>query len=233
MRKHKLIIFSLIFAVCLTALNMPVPTRQGVNYSVRVYKIPLYIKIMEFIDRDYRYRRLSLEITSGKRSEKEKVMAVLGWVRSSIKTDFPGGWPIYDDHILNIIIRGYGASDQIADVFTTLCAYSGLPAGWARIISPDQKRSLVLSLVKFDGRWRVFDVFRDMWFINDEGDVASTDDILAHRYKKALTAGSDFDYEEYFKNMEQYINGITLRPKKQMPLQRIMYEASNLFKDEQ
>ena len=231
MAKRRSIVIAFICAAFLIGLNIPVPTRQGVNYKVRVYKIPLYIKMIEFISRDYRYAQLSGEITSGKGSDKEKVMAILEWVRANIKTDFPSEWPIYDNHILNIIIRGYGASDQIADVFTTLCAYSGLPAGWARIILPDQEKSLVLSLVKMDGKWRVFDVFRYTWFINDTGDIASTDDILSDRYKNDAQRPGEagFAYKEYFKYMEAYIKDITLSLTKQMPFHRALYEAATLF----
>ena len=69
MAKRRSIVIAFICAAFLIGLNIPVPTRQGVNYKVRVYKIPLYIKMIEFISRDYRYAQLSGEITSGKGSE--------------------------------------------------------------------------------------------------------------------------------------------------------------------
>jgi hypothetical protein len=222
-----------ISASVLCLFNIKTSTRQGINHKVRVYNIPLYIKAIEFIDRDYRYRALAREITQEKPDDEEKVLAIFQWVRANIKTDIPDGWPIYDDHILNIIIRGYAASDQINDVFTTLCAYSGLPAGWTRVFVPGNRQGLVLSLVNVRGRWLVFDLFRGVYFINREGKIASTDDILSGRYKKdgssSRTGSSSLTYEDYFKHMERYLGNITLRAEKQMPFHRMFYEARGLL----
>jgi hypothetical protein len=210
-----------------------VPTRQGIDGCVRVYSLPLYIKVIEFIDRDYKYRVLAREITASTGSDKEKALAVFGWVRKNIKTDIPKSWPIYDDHILNIIIRGYGVSDQLNDVFTALCAYAGLPAGWARIEIPAQRKQLILSFVKIGRRWCVFDAFRGVYFLNDNGDIASLDDIRAGRYDKTASAkrldGSALTYEDYFRNISVNIDDITRRPIEQMPFRRLFREARRLF----
>ncbi len=223
----------IITALSVIILNIKVPTKQGVDYEVCVYKIPLYIKIIEFVNRDYRYRALSRGIVQGKKSDKDKVMAILKWVASNIKTDAPDDWPIYDDHILNIIIRGYGEEDQINDVFTMLCMYSDLPAGWVRIEEPLHRTKLVLSFVKVDNRWRVFDVFRNTYFINNNGDIASVKDILSKRYtKKKFFQRIDtreVHYEDYFINIDNYLKDITLRAKKQMPLHRALYEIIDFF----
>ena len=228
-------------AICIAGLvliaalfNVQLPTKQGINYEVKIYKIPLYIKMIEFIDRDYRYRALSREIVKNLRSDRDKAIAILKWVRSNIKTDIPKGWPIYDDHIWHIIVRGYGGSDQVADVFTTLSAYSGLDAGWAKVFVPGNSRGLILSFVKVGGQWRVFDVMRGVYFTNGEGEIASVEDLLAGRYEKGITASvidsSGLTYEDYFKYIERYMYDIASRPRKQMPLQRIFYELKDLFK---
>lgn len=230
----KIVIYITIAALVIITLNIKLPTKQGINYDVRIYKIPLYIKLIEFIDRDYRYRELSRKIVKDMRGDRDKAMAILKWVHSNIKTDIPEGWPVYDDHIWYIIIRGYGESDQVADVFTTLSAYAGLPSGWTRVFVPGHKNSLVLSFVKINERWYIFDVFQNSYFTNDSGDIASVEDILSDRYEKESALkkinGSDLTYEDYFKYMKQYMYDIESRPRKQMLLQRILYEASNFFK---
>ena len=60
-----------------------------------------------------------------------RVLAVFDWTARRIQPT-PEGWPVVDDHILNIIIRGYGMTDQRADVFATLTTYAGVPAFWQR-----------------------------------------------------------------------------------------------------
>lgn len=223
----------IIIVLSVIILNIKVPTKQGVNYEVRVYKIPLYIKIIEFVDRDYRYRALSRKITQGEKDDKDKVMAILKWVASNIKTDTPDNWPVYDDHILNIIIRGYGEDDQINDVFTTLCMYSDLPAGWARIKEPLHRTELILSFVKIDKKWHVFDVFRNTYFVNNNGNIASIEDIASKRYtKKELFQrinACEVHYEDYFINIDNYLRDITLRAEKQMPLHRAFHEMIGFF----
>lgn len=229
----KLIIAISVILCAILILNMPLPTKQGINYAVRLYRIPLYIKVIEFIDRDYRYGRLAGDIVRGKNDETEKALAVLGWVKDNIRTDIPEGWPIYDDHIWNIVVRGYGLPDQLSDVFTTLCMYAGMPAGWVRINADDSSHQLVLSFVKVGGRWLIFDVFRNKYFLNDKGGIASIDDIPAGGYDKddaiKIVPGLDKRYEEYFKNLKYYTGDFDLRVKKQMPIQRVLYEISKPF----
>lgn len=229
----KIVIYITIAILALAALNVKVSTKQGINYDVRVYKIPLYIKLIEFVDRDYRYRELARDIVKGIRGDKEKVMAILKWAHANIKTDIPADWSVYDDHIWHTIIRGYGQSDQIADVFTTLSTYAGMPSGWARIFVPSRRGGLVLSFVNLSGRWCVFDVARNVYFINKKGDIASIEDIETDNYEKDAARqnieGSQLTYEDYFKYMKEYMNDITERPLKQMPFRRIFYEARSLF----
>lgn len=233
MTRKKIGLFITAVLLCALILNIEVPTKQGINYSVRTYRIPLYIKIMEFISRDYRYRALAGQITKGKKTETDKAMSILAWTEQNIKTEIPESWPIYDDHIWNIIIRGYGADDQISDVFTTLCMYAGLPAGWARIYMPGHTDGLVLSFVKIGGRWRVFDVAQKTYFVNDTGEIASCEDILSDRYDKkramAVLARSGLTYEDYFKNMMPYVEDVTLRSRLQMPFRRALYEAGGIL----
>lgn len=233
MKKKTSIIILIIATLFVITLNIKVPTKQGVNYEVCVYKIPLYIKIIEFVDRDYRYRRLSQEITKGQKSDKDKVMAIFKWTRANIKTNIPADWNVYDDHILNIIIRGYGGPDQISDVFTILCMYAKLPAGWKRLHVPGYSKTLILSFVKIDGKWRVFDIFRGVYFVNDKGEIASLNDMLLNRYEKDKTPkyidNTKLTYQDYFNNMEKYMKDVTLRSKKQIPFQRVLHEIINFF----
>ncbi len=161
----KVVTSILFFALMGVVLNIPVTTRQGINGVVRIYKIPFYIKTIEFMNRNYQHRRLAAEITSGCRTDKEKTMAIFDWVVKNIRKP-PEGFDIFDDHVLNIIIRRYGASDQMADVFTTLCVYSGVPAMRMPVRLQDGRKAITLSYVLLDNKWRVFDVYRNLFFLN-------------------------------------------------------------------
>lgn len=131
-------------------------TRQAVNFELTVQKLPLYVKALDFLHRHHHYALLAEEITRGRSSDRERALAVLEWTRRNIRPTLEG-WPIVDDHVLNIVIRGHGSSDQIADVFTVLATYAGLPAFWETPrISSGVK--VLHTFVKIEGQWVKVDV---------------------------------------------------------------------------
>src|SRR3990167_5775002 len=109
---RKILKFSFTLILIVLILNISVTTKQGINHEVGVLKMPLYIKIIEFIGRDYNYKSLTKEITADCITDEEKVMAIFNWVVKNIHK-IPKDFDIIDDHTLNIIIRRYGASDQM------------------------------------------------------------------------------------------------------------------------
>jgi len=211
-------------------INIPLATKQGINGTVRVLKIPLYVKAMEYLDRNYQYKALVKEITARHVGEKEKVIAIFNWVIENIHRP-PKGFDIIDDHVLNIIIRRYGSGDQMADVFTTLCVYAGVPAFW-RIENPDADTlRIVVSYVKLDGRWRIFDVSRKIFFDNNKNDIASVEDVITDISivrKKGITLRGR-PYEDYFKNLQPIKKNFISKEQKQMPSFRIIYEIRRIF----
>ena len=158
---------------------MPVTTKQGVNFEVSSHRLPLYLKAFEFLDRDAQYRQLAREITQGAASDQERVLAVFNWTARRIQPA-PEGWPVVDDHILNIIIRGYGLSDQRADVFATLVTYAGVPAFWQNVKAPGTRDGVILTFARVDGRWVVLDVANGLMFRNERGELASAEDFAAN-----------------------------------------------------
>lgn len=104
--------------------SWPVTTRSGVNYQWSSKPIPLAEKAVHFLSRDLQTRRLSREIVRGASNEQEKMDKIFSWVTRNIRS-VPPGFPVVDDHIQNIWIRGYGTPDQRAEVFALLSSYSG------------------------------------------------------------------------------------------------------------
>src|SRR5437660_8376164 len=111
-----------VFAGSCAILTLPLTTRQGVNYRVTAYRIPAYVKTIDFLQRHYQYQLLVSRICGGKTSDLDCVLAIFDWTHTTVRPT-PAGWPIVDDHPLNIFIRGYGQADQMADLFTTLSVY--------------------------------------------------------------------------------------------------------------
>lgn len=149
------------------ALNFPLNTRQGIGGVVATKKIPLYAKACGYLFRDYQYRELSGKITEGAKSDIEKVMAIYMWTVENIKRP-PKDFPVIDDHIWDIIVRRYGGNDQIADVFTTLVSYAGYEAFWEKLNTGGSGKALILSFVRIGKEWRVFDLYYNKYFLNDE-----------------------------------------------------------------
>ena len=63
-----------VIAVVTWGLTVPTTTRQGVDFSVSTYQIPLYMKALSFIDRHCQYRVLAYGITHRFSSEQDRVL---------------------------------------------------------------------------------------------------------------------------------------------------------------
>ncbi|MBI2495554.1 MAG: transglutaminase domain-containing protein [Candidatus Omnitrophica bacterium] len=210
------------------ALTIPAFTRQGINFQVSTHQVPLYVKAVDFLHRHYQYGLLAHEITHGLPTDHERALAVFAWTRQRIRPT-PDGWPVMDDHILHIIIRGHGLEDQMADVFTTLCTYAGVPAFWYIVKLPAAKRNLILSFARVDGRWAVFDVGNGFVFTDRSGTLASKEELAADPELVRLTAG-EFQYgggpyARYFSNLASLKAPRTLRAELQMPWRRFWHEV--------
>lgn len=236
-KRHKIINGVILLAVFLIAsaavLNMDVSIRQGVNWKYREIHMPLYVKWTQFLARHYEYIRLTKEITSGAKSDEAKTLVLFKWTHDNIRP-VPEGFPVVDDHVLNIIIRGYGSSDQSQDVFTTLCFYSGVPAFWSKLYDKSRKVWYPVSFVKLSQRWRVFDAYQGKYFKNRKGEIASVEDIIGDR---SILGGRDMDdlyysgvrYREFYDDLHPVNANKTLRPAKQMPFERAVFELKKLI----
>lgn len=173
--KKRYLFIAVALALACGLIFINVPTKYGIDYKVYTYKMPLYIKIIEFVDRDYQYRRITNEITAGKVSSEDKVLAIFNWCVGHIKHK-PEGLTVVDDHPMNIIIRGYGAGDQFEDIFTILCTYAGYESFYKEFKDPD-KGVYLMSFVKMGDKWYPFSVSHNVYAVVD-GHPASTDDIL-------------------------------------------------------
>lgn len=233
--KKNIIRFCLVFfliAGSVTLLNIETTTRQGVNFEVSIIKIPIYLKVLDFFDRNYNYRNIVSKIIKKSDTPEERVMKLFSWTYNNIKR-VPEGYPVVDDHVWHIIVRGYGTDDQHQDVFTTLCNYAGIDAFFDFIYSKDKIYMRPLSFVKLNNSWRIFDSYSSLYFRNNIGEIASLEDIKGGDWQVFNAAGlvkQNSDYAQYFENLP-FVKNIGLkRANIQSPLRRLIFEVQKYLK---
>ena len=203
--------------------------RVGISGKQYIKKIPFYAKLSGFLYRDWCYKGIVGEIMKGgqKISETEKALRILRWTNDNIKADIPLSLKVYDDHPLNIIIRQYGAGDQIEDVFTILCSYAGMEAGMAKCYAPGRKRFKIFSLVKLDNRQLIFIAGKNKYFVNKKNDIGSVQDYI--NGDLSLSEEERALYGEYLADLKN-IDLCSTRAEEQMPFRRLGAELKKRFK---
>ncbi|UCB56960.1 MAG: transglutaminase domain-containing protein [Candidatus Omnitrophota bacterium] len=230
MKKLIWVIIIVFIAGLIAVFNVDVNTRQGVNYKWHTIKIPLGLKILDFFDRHYNYKVLVKRIIKDSKNDTERALKIFEWTYKNIRRT-PEDFPVIDDHVWHIIVRGYGVKDQYSDVFTTLCNYAGIEAFYTCIRSSSQKQKIALSFLKIEGKWSVFDPYRGIYFKNKDGDFASVEEIKSGAISMESLGGKpDIDYAVYFCNLPSVKNAGLNRANIQSPLNRLLYELKKVKK---
>ena len=156
--------------------NWPVTTRFGVDGHWSSKRISVYEKAINFLSRHLQTRRLAREVASGATTDEEKLVNIFSWVSEHLQPT-PDGFPVVDDHVWHIFVRGYGAGDQRTEAFAVLASYAGLPATSVTLHVPDAQGALLLAAAQSHGRTLVFDIPRHVLFRNQEGALASIEEL--------------------------------------------------------
>ena len=227
---RRLAVAAALVATGFTVACWPTSRYVGVNFVITQQHLPLWVKVMEFIDRDVNFRQTAAAVLGGIDGDDAKAAAALAWTRATIKPQ-PAGLAVVDDHIWHVVIRGYGESDQQADVFTAMLSYQGVRAYWTFIGT--QPEEIPIAYVWIRDRWRVFDVARGLTFRNAAGDLASPDELAAnHDLIKAAAAPVVEDVDGYLSRFAGYRAPVApevLRAELQMPGRRIWFETKKMF----
>jgi hypothetical protein len=162
----------------IAAAVWPVTTRFGIDYEWSSKQITLFEKVLHFISRDLQARRLASEITEGARDGQEKLLKIFTWTVRHVQPT-PPGFPVVDDHVMHIIIRGYGAPDQRTEAFALLASYSGFPSTAAYLTAPGTEQRIIVAVVRDGARTYLFDVERQMVFKNRLGQFADLRELIA------------------------------------------------------
>lgn len=228
-RKIKYLLLLFLVIICFAMiLNIRVTTKQGINYEVRLIKIPLYLKILDFFDRHYNYIELVRRITSGSKTEQEKIIKVFEWVTQNVKRN-PAELPVMDDHPLNIIIRGYGVNDQLEDIFTILCTYAGCEAFYKKF-SNSQGLKYYISFVRIMGEWYPFSAYYNVCPLKN-AKLYCVRDILAEPSILSLFSAGipNFEREAFLEELKNMcFKAESSRVKGQNPLGRLVVYIRDL-----
>lgn len=223
----KFLILFLLIAGVTVLLNTEVTYQQGVNFEVSSVKIPLYLKILGFFDRHYNYKNLVSKIIKESDNPEERVMKLFNWTYNNIRR-VPKGYPVIDDHVWHIIVRGYGTDDQSADVFTTLCNYAGVDAFFDFMYARGDPKVMPFSFVRLDKKWKLFDVYNGVYFVNKSGDLASMDEIQKGEWKVSGISekeSRDVFYAGFVERLPSLTNIGLKRANIQSPLKRLLFEV--------
>ena len=207
-------------------LTWPLATRQGVNYRQTTRNIPTYVKAIDFVQRHLQYKVLTSTICADLTSPRDCMLAIFNWTGTNIRQT-PDGWPVIDDHVLHIIIRGHGKDDQMADVFTTLSTYAGIPAFWHELKDRQGRTSRIFSFVRLGYGWTPVDVERQVLFRDDEHRLATVDELLHNRQLLDVASGSGrLDYSSLFSDpfLDPFVAPDPLRAELHQPWARLKYE---------
>lgn len=221
-----IILIFLILTCGIYLLNIKVSTRQGINHQWQTIEIPLYLKLLDFFDRHYNYKWTVKKIIGDSKEEEDKVMKIFKWSYENIKKN-PEGYPVIDDHVWHIIIRGYGANDQSSDVLTTLCNYVGMDAFYEWVYTEIRDSRIPLSFVKVNGKWHMFDPYNGIYFKNRGGNLASVEEIINGDWQAEIIDSRkkpDVNYDIYLKNVSIIREGELGRANIQSPINRLRYE---------
>lgn len=222
-------IIILLFVMMGVVLNIEVTARQGINFHVREIRMPLYLKALDYLDRHFNYKQLVGTITAGMDDKDSKVLKILDWVHTNIRRT-PPGFPIVDDHPMNIIIRGYGVDDQFEDIFTILCYYAGAKAFYVNIKNHEGGYFQV-SFVKLRHGWAAMSAYSGIYSKNGDR-AAAINEMLKDRSLIAPFASgvNGFDEKTFLdfikvSNFDKYL----VRTSAQSPYGRLSYYIKDKF----
>lgn len=222
---------ALVFLMIALAL-WPTASYQGVNQRVLKHRLPLAVKVADFLSRHWHMKALTKQIVNPSMDALERISTIFRWTVENVHKS-PKGLPVVDDHVYHIMIRGYGNEDQISDVFTTLCVYAGVPAVSARLSIGDEKPFITVALVLVEGAWRVVDPARNKVFAGPDGSLATVDDLRLHPDEYLSDTSSlvikGFKYPQYFHSLREPDNPPFIRARLHMPGPRINYEIKQTF----
>jgi hypothetical protein len=225
MRRPFILILGIVLLGIIT--HWPVQTRVGVDYEWSERPILFYEKVTNFFSRHFQTKYLVSNLLEEVDYPEDQVQLLFAWSRDHIRST-PPGFPVVDDHVWHIIVRGYGATDQRTEAFALLASYAGYPATVGVMRIPGTASGLIVALVKIDQLVHVFDVERGIVFLDEDGQLIDAARLAtAPEVVRSITNGVEIagrSYEHYVPsllNLDLTFNRMEL----QKPWPRLKYET--------
>ena len=167
--KIKFFLLAILTAVIFIVLSKDTTQYTGVNAQVIEYKIPLYLKLLNFYGRHLNYSFIVDGITQNSKNDIEKVLDISKWMQNNIRK-IPKGVDVVDSHPLTIIDRRLGTEDQFSDLLSVLLVYAGVDAFmWVH----ENNYSDAITIFKVNSKWSVIDPYYGTVFLNNDNRHAS------------------------------------------------------------
>jgi len=199
----------------------PATIHRGLDYRVTEIQIPLFLKLLAYIHRDLEFRNLSRKLVGGIQDREAKILALFEWTRKHVRP-IPNGYPIVDDHVWDIIVRGYGSQDQAADVLAALSAYAGIPAHFRFVCAPKKNGCVGVAFVELpNGSFGLFDPHYGVVVRHPDGRLASIEEVSSDRSLLERVDPNLASYAKYFENLPKVSVNDSSRTSCQMPLRRL------------
>ena len=173
------------------------------------------------------------DVAGAAATDERRVLAFFDWARAHVRP-VPDGFPVIDDHVFHIIVRGYGAPDQRTEAFALLASYADMPATAMQLTSPSGTAQIVVAFVEIGDRIHAFDVVNGFVFRRGDGTLADVDELRADpSLIRSAARGLEIagvPYESF------YVSAADVRPHfarmaMQKPWQRLKTEARKLVTD--
>tara|TARA_B100001057_G_scaffold444132_1_gene480828 strand:+ start:74 stop:844 length:771 start_codon:yes stop_codon:yes gene_type:complete len=177
--KYKYLLFLILLFAFLIFINKETTRKIGINYNVFEYKIPIYLKINDFFNRHYNYKFLVKKINFNQSSKEEIIINTTKWVHQNIKK-IPSGVDIVDHHPLTIVQRRLGVQSQFNDILSVFFIYLDIDSFFIRMFGDI---SHPLTFFKIDNYWSLLDPYYGIYFINEDRDFASIEDLKTTKWE--------------------------------------------------
>ena len=177
-KKLKIIVILILLLSFYFILTKESSRTIGINYQIFEYKIPLYLKTLDFFQRHYNYKNLANTINYNAETEVEIVLNTAKWILENIKK-LPKNVEIIDHHPFTIIERRLGTKDQFNDIMSILLTYSGIESFYSSFNNKEH----VLTLFKIKNYWYFIDPYYGVYFATNKGLLLSVDDIQKNEWQ--------------------------------------------------
>ena len=181
--KAKFLILSSIVIFFILIAQLDTERKISINYEVSVYKIPIYLKLLDFMNRHYNYKHLADNINNQNSTDKNKVINTTNWVISNIKKiNLNQDIDIVDHHPITIVERRLGIDEQFSDILSVLLVYSNIDSFFKLIKLDNFDTYHPLTFFKINNYWSIVDPLNGIFFLDEKNNFINIDNLKNQKF---------------------------------------------------